>query len=187
MLPCGTPQTNVLWKCGDFISSSAVSSSFYHSASVFMDAKSVHSCRLHLLCGGILGLFRMLGNTFWTEQDTALHCIWWSFRQRMPAFSPAPTAPLLTMFALSHYGMCTVGQRTVRVVACREGCPVLLLLSVMAVRSIGVMSCSGAIRAVICGLCTDICCTWALTNSPYSHSCPTNAESILVFFFHGGY
>ena len=61
----------------------------------------------------------------------------------MPAFSLAPTAPLLIMFPLSHYGMHTVAQRTVRAAACREGCPILLLLSVMAVRSTGVVSAVG--------------------------------------------
>lgn len=61
----------------------------------------------------------------------------------MPAFSLAPTAPLLVMFMLSHYGMHTVAQRTVKVAACREGCPILILLSVMAVRSTGVLSAVG--------------------------------------------
>lgn len=56
----------------------------------------------------------------------------------MPAFSLAPAASLLIMFMLSHYGMHTVAQRTVRLATCREGCPGLL--SVMAVRSTGVVS-----------------------------------------------
>lgn len=62
----------------------------------------------------------------------------------MPAFSWAPKAPLLIMFVLmSSYGMLTVSQSTIRVAACRDGCPVLLLLSVMAVASIGVVSAVG--------------------------------------------
>lgn len=124
-----------------------------------MVAKLVHPCRVHLLRRGVLGLFHMLGNTsFCTEQDTALRRIWWSLRQCMPAFSLAPMAPLLLMFRLSHYGMHTVVQRRVRVAACREGCPISLLLSSHGCKIHWGSVCSGATRTVICCLCTEICC-----------------------------
>lgn len=87
---------------------------------------------------GVLGAFHVLGNTsFWTQQDTAFHRIWWSPGQRTRVLSLAPPAPPLITFVLSHYSMHAVAQRTVRVAACREACPALLLLSV---RSSGVVS-----------------------------------------------
>lgn len=57
-----------------------------------MGAKSLQAERT---AWGVLGVFHVLGNTsLRTQQDTALHCIWWVVGQCVPALSLAPPAPL---------------------------------------------------------------------------------------------
>lgn len=101
----------------------------------------------------------------------------------MSTFSPAPTAPLLIMVVLPHYGVCSAAQRTEA--ACRESCPVLLLLSALAVRSTGVVLAVGQpeVSSYVQRSAVPEPLSIVLT--------PTVAllilKVILVFFFHGGY
>lgn len=76
----------------------------HHFLSIFMGAKSVPPCRLHLLWESILGLLHTLGNILsgLSRKDAALHSTLWSPRQVMSVSSPAPRAPLLIMVMLPH-------------------------------------------------------------------------------------